>query len=248
MLDFIKRLLIAGIMGVFITLLFLGGKTNAQVWVPADTNTDEWIWPTDGVVTDTFGTRNGNHYGIDIAAGLGTPVYSVDSGTVTKSYYSSSYGNVVFVKHQNNLETVYAHLKKRAVEVGQQVKKGESIGEMGNTGRSSGVHLHFEVHESEWTVNKKNALDPVEVLGEIELGESVQAFKQSTNKYDAMHASAKVNTYDESEHNKYIVQPGDTLGSIAQKTKSTVQALMKANSLTSDIIHPNQVLDIARHK
>ncbi|WP_077213841.1 peptidoglycan DD-metalloendopeptidase family protein [Bacillus dakarensis] len=243
MLDFIKRLLIAGIMGVFITLLFLGGKTNAQMLEP-DTAAEEWIWPTDGVVTDTFGTRNGSHYGIDIAAGLGTPVYSVDSGIVTKSYYSSSYGHVVFVKHHNNLETVYAHLNKRYVEVGHRVKKGESVGEMGNTGRSSGVHLHFEVHESEWTVNKKNALDPVEVLGDIELGESVQAFKQTAERSDALHASAKINTYDESEQNQYIVQKGDTLSYIAQKTNSTVQTLMKINSLTTDVIRPNQVLVI----
>lgn len=178
MRDFIKRLLIAGIMALFISLLFIGVKYPQAATNDLQAAADHWMWPADGVITDTFGTRGGKHYGIDIAAGLGTPIYSVDEGVVTRSYHSSSYGNVVFVKHPNRFETVYAHLSKRSVKEGQTVKQGDIIGEMGSTGRSTGVHLHFEVHKNEWTVGKENALNPVAVLGDVGKGAHVQAMKE----------------------------------------------------------------------
>lgn len=105
-------------------------------------------------------------------------MYAVDEGIVTRSYYSQSYGNVIFVKHENDLETVYAHLNKRFVEEKQLVKKGELIGEMGNTGYSSGVHLHFEIHNKEWTVAKENAINPILVLGDVEVGQTVKIAEQ----------------------------------------------------------------------
>lgn len=245
MLDFLRRLLIAGIVALCVSLLFLGGKQSKAEMLEVEELTMDWIWPTDGIITDTYGTRNGEHYGIDIAAGLGTPIHSVDNGVVTKSYYSSSYGHVVFIKHDNHLETVYAHLKKRNVQEGQAIGRGEVIGEMGSTGRSSGVHLHFEVHESEWTVDKKNALDPVFVLGKIKLGENVQAF--SKNKDSVLHAMAKAQV---SEHHTqtYIVQSGDNLSVIAEKTETTIEELKKKNHLKSDVIHPKQVLIIDHNK
>ncbi|MDF1507680.1 peptidoglycan DD-metalloendopeptidase family protein [Robertmurraya sp. DFI.2.37] len=178
MRDFAKRLLIAGIMAFFISLLFIGGKNIQAETIDIKEAAAHWMWPADGIVTDTYGTRNGQHKGIDIAGGLGTPIYVVDEGTVSRSYYSSSYGHVVFVKHPNNFETVYAHLRKRNVSEGQSVKQGDIIGEMGSTGRSSGVHLHFEIHKKEWTVNKENSLNPVAILGEVGVGETVQAMVQ----------------------------------------------------------------------
>lgn len=182
MRDFIKRLLIAGIMALFISLLFIGVKYPQAASNDLQAAADHWMWPADGVITDTFGTRGGKHYGIDIAAGLGTPIYAVDEGVVTRSYHSSSYGNVVFVKHPNHFETVYAHLSKRNVKEGQSVKQGDIIGEMGSTGRSTGVHLHFEVHKNEWTVGKENALNPVAILGDVGKGAHVQAMKEVKEK------------------------------------------------------------------
>ncbi|WP_449620178.1 peptidoglycan DD-metalloendopeptidase family protein [Robertmurraya sp. Marseille-Q9965] len=182
MRDFIKRLLIAGIMALFISLLFIGVKYPQAASNDLQAAADHWMWPADGVITDTFGTRGGKHYGIDIAAGLGTPIYSVDEGIVTRSYHSSSYGNVIFVKHPNRFETVYAHLSKRNVKEGQTIKQGDIIGEMGSTGRSTGVHLHFEVHKNEWTVGKENALNPVAVLGNVGKGAHVQAMKEVKDK------------------------------------------------------------------
>ena len=172
--DYIRRLLIAAIMLLFVSLLFLGGRhSEAQTPSISDRTTD-WTWPSEGIISDTYNTRNGNHKGIDIAGDLGDSVYVVDSGDVTRSYYSESYGNVVFVKHENGLETVYAHLNKRLVNEHDVVKKGDLIGEMGNTGHSSGVHLHFEIHKEEWTVTKVNAIDPMVALGEVEVGQTVK--------------------------------------------------------------------------
>ena len=84
------------------------------------------MWPSDGVITDSYGTRNGDHKGIDIAAPFGSSIYAVESGIVSKSYYSDTYGNVVFIKHDNQIETVYAHLKERTVLEGARVGQGRN--------------------------------------------------------------------------------------------------------------------------
>lgn len=176
--DYIRRILIAAIMLLFISLLFLGGKHSQAESLSLSERTKTWTWPSEGIITDTFNTRNGTHKGIDIAGELGDHVYVVDEGIVTKSYYSQSYGNVIFVKHDNDLETVYAHLSKRFVEEDQLVEKGELIGEMGNTGHSSGVHLHFEIHNKEWTVTKENAINPILALGNVQVGQTVKIAEQ----------------------------------------------------------------------
>ncbi|MRB78846.1 peptidoglycan DD-metalloendopeptidase family protein, partial [Bacillus thuringiensis] len=97
-----------------------------------------------------FGKRDGQmHYGLDIAASGNVPVVAAADGIATRSYYSASYGNVVFISHNINGQTyttVYAHLNSRSVSVGQSVKQGQQIGIMGNTGQSEGQHLHFEIH------------------------------------------------------------------------------------------------------
>lgn len=127
------------------------------------------IRPTSGPVTSEFGWRWGRmHYGIDLGVPVGTPVYAVADGVVTNSYYSSSYGNVVFVYHPNvngkAYETVYAHLSSRSVSVGDVVKQGQVVGLSGNTGDSTGPHLHFEVHLGRWNGEKTSAINPRSVI------------------------------------------------------------------------------------
>ncbi|WP_445492138.1 M23 family metallopeptidase [Niallia sp. 03133] len=173
--DYIRRLLIAAIMLLFVCLLFLGGKQSEAKSLSISERTKGWIWPSDGIISDLFYSRNGNHKGIDIAGEMGYPIYAVDNGKVTKSYLSSSYGNVIFIKHTNGMETVYAHLHTRFVKEKEKVNKGKIIGEMGSTGNSSGVHLHFEVHKNKWTATKKNAVNPILALGKVEVGQSVHA-------------------------------------------------------------------------
>ncbi|GLV64821.1 peptidase M24 [Bacillus mycoides] len=125
-------------------------------------------FPTQGRISSTFDMRwEQMHYGIDIAAQGNISIQAAAAGKVVKSYYSASYGNVVFVAHQINgklYTTVYAHMKDRAVQVGDQVRAGQLIGHMGNTGHSYGQHLHFELHNGEWNLEKTNAVNPLPYL------------------------------------------------------------------------------------
>ena len=105
----------------------------------------------------------GNHFGIDIAASGNVPIVAAADGVVSRSYYSPSYGNVVFVVHYidgQTYETVYAHMRSRSISDGTPVSKGQLLGYMGNTGHSYGQHLHFELHVGLWNNAKSNAVDP----------------------------------------------------------------------------------------
>jgi murein DD-endopeptidase MepM/ murein hydrolase activator NlpD len=106
MRDYIRRVLLVAIIALCVGLLFLGGRhTEAKAPEPNELQ-NEWIWPTGGVISDTYGTRNGDHKGIDIAGDLNSSILAVDEGIVEKSYYSDTYGHVVFIKHYNNFVTV----------------------------------------------------------------------------------------------------------------------------------------------
>jgi murein DD-endopeptidase MepM/ murein hydrolase activator NlpD len=104
--------------------------------------------PVDGTYrfTSGFGPRGRRmHAGIDLAAPQGTTILATADGVVVDAGRESGYGNVVRVRHEFGFETVYAHLSKIRVTVGQQVSRGVQIGDMGSTGRSTGSHLHYEV-------------------------------------------------------------------------------------------------------
>ncbi len=123
------------------------------------------IWPVSGAVTSGFGWRNSPwedgsefHPGIDIAAGIGTPVVATADGEVEKTGWSGGYGNIVQINHGNGIETIYGHNSRIAVSVGQSVKKGQVISYAGSTGRSTGPHVHYEVR-----VNG-TAVDPIKFL------------------------------------------------------------------------------------
>ena len=104
------------------------------------------VWPLSGTVTSGFGYRWGRmHEGIDIAVPEGTPVRSAKGGTVILASYYGGYGNYICVDHGGGLSTCYAHLSGYASSTGQRVSRGQVIGYSGNTGSSTGPHLHFEV-------------------------------------------------------------------------------------------------------
>jgi murein DD-endopeptidase MepM/ murein hydrolase activator NlpD len=86
-----------------------------------------------------------NHKGVDLAAPIGTPIYVTGDGVVTRAGWANGYGKVVYVDHGNGIETRYAHMSGFATEAGTPVRKGDLIGYVGSTGRSSGPHLHYEV-------------------------------------------------------------------------------------------------------
>lgn len=102
-----------------------------------------------GTISSNFGQRWGKmHNGIDIAASLGTPIHCVLPGKVIYSGWEDGYGNVVKIENENNVVTIYGHCNKLFVKKGVYVEKGEKIGEVGSTGRSTGPHLHFEVRKN----------------------------------------------------------------------------------------------------
>ncbi len=107
------------------------------------------VMPIDGArLTSGFGGRWGTfHYGIDLAAPMHTPEYSVADGVVLRAGAASGFGLAVYILHENGDVTVYGHMDKILVEPGQYVEAGDTIALLGNRGQSTGPHLHFEVHE-----------------------------------------------------------------------------------------------------
>ncbi|BBB90591.1 murein DD-endopeptidase MepM [Methylomusa anaerophila] len=123
------------------------------------------IWPATGEVTSRFGWRNSPwgwgsewHPGLDIANDAGTPILAAADGVVTGSDWNGGYGNMVQIEHANGIVTVYAHNSENLAEVGRTVKKGDIIAYMGNTGASTGPHLHYEVRVNGTAVNPANFL------------------------------------------------------------------------------------------
>ncbi|MDD5222879.1 MAG: M23 family metallopeptidase [bacterium] len=106
-------------------------------------------WPVRGNITSSFGVRAGkNHDGIDIPAKSGTPIKAAAAGKVIfSSDEIRSYGNLIIIKHEGRFSTVYAHNRKNLVKEGELVEKGQVIAEVGDTGRASTAHLHFEVRD-----------------------------------------------------------------------------------------------------
>jgi murein DD-endopeptidase MepM/ murein hydrolase activator NlpD len=115
--------------------------------------------------TSGFGMRWGRmHNGTDFAAGTGTPIYSTADGVVIHAGWQSGYGKLIKIQHEFGIETRYAHLNKIRVKVGQRVSRGERIGDMGNTGRSTGTHLHYEVRIGGKPVNPMTYIKAARVV------------------------------------------------------------------------------------
>lgn len=120
-------------------------------------------WPianADGQIISNFGVRRPSggkstrtHQGIDIKSAYGADVVAMADGEVTLSGTQSGYGNIVVVDHGNNISTAYAHLSSRAVQKGAKIKKGSLLGRVGQTGRASTPHLHYEVRINNMAVN-----------------------------------------------------------------------------------------------
>lgn len=138
-----------------------------QIFIPA--NADQaFIAPTHGRFSSPFGQRWGSlHAGVDIANNTGTPVVASAGGQVIWANYVNGYGNTVLLQHTiegDTYQTLYGHLDKVGVSIGQAVEQGQYIGDMGNTGRSFGSHLHFEIHVGVWNQKKTNAIDPLRLV------------------------------------------------------------------------------------
>ncbi len=119
-----------------------------------------FVKPVKGIVTSRFGTRWGStHTGIDVGAATGTPIYAATGGTVIFSGWKGTLGKLIVINHGNGVQTYYAHCSSLLASVGQTVSAGELIAKVGNTGRSTGPHLHFEIRLN------GSALNPQSYIG-----------------------------------------------------------------------------------
>jgi murein DD-endopeptidase MepM/ murein hydrolase activator NlpD len=144
--------------------LFIPGGTLSE-WEKAEALGTLFKYPATGRLTsrigfrkDPFNGRRAYHAGIDLANRIGTVVYASQYGKVSYAGYKSNYGKTVIIVHPQGYKTLYAHLDKILVKKGQRVKQGEKIATVGDTGRSTGPHLHFEIHQY------RKIIDPLKIL------------------------------------------------------------------------------------
>ncbi|MFM7106673.1 MAG: peptidoglycan DD-metalloendopeptidase family protein, partial [Flavobacteriales bacterium] len=189
-----------------------------------------FVYPACGNVTSPFGYRRGRmHYGCDIDLETGDEVQAAFEGMVRISQFHDSYGNVVVVRHNNGLESLYAHLSRRYVSPGDYLEAGDLIGLGGNTGRSYGAHLHFELRYL------GHPIDPSFILNHTEKSLKSNHFRLFKNMFgksvaaDESHGNNGSNKGSSARY--YIIRRGDTLSAIARKNHTTVSRLCRLNSL-----------------
>lgn len=192
----------------------------------------DFAHPFRGRITSNFGDRKSKyHYGIDIKLYKGDPVKSAFEGLVRIAQYSKSYGNVVVVRHPNGLETLYAHLSARKVKPGEYVQAGDIIGLGGNTGRSTGSHLHFECRYKGEPINPNDIID-------WENGILVK---------DELEISQKTFSYLKEARSKkyYTIRSGDTLSGIARKNGTSLSTICRLNGMrTSSTIYAGRKIRV----
>ncbi|MBQ8838179.1 MAG: peptidoglycan DD-metalloendopeptidase family protein [Bacteroidales bacterium] len=189
-----------------------------------------------------FGIRRGRrHQGVDLPLNTGEPIYAAFTGKVRISKYWGAFGNLVVIRHENGLETYYAHLSKRCVESGDWVNAGDVIGLGGSTGRSTGPHLHFE------TRYKGFAFDP-QWLIDFKTGELRHRLFVLKKKYFNIYSNYEQDFEDEWKNHEedkaedaekaamkwYVVRSGDTLYRIARNNDTTVKELCRLNGISQN--------------
>ena len=201
-------------------------------------------YPYIGRITSRYGPRRGRqHQGIDMALKVGDPVYATFDGKVRLSKAAGNYGNLVIIRHCNGLETYYAHLSERSVQTGDWVVAGQQIGLGGNTGRSTGPHLHYEVRY------RGQSFDPERII-DFKTGELRREELLLKRRHFSIYAKFDQNFDDEIEAEKqeeaerkaaaaiqyHTVRSGDTLGAIARKYGTTVTRICQLNGIKSTSI------------
>ena len=211
--------------------------------------------PFSGGITSVYGWRRYRpHYGTDIHLQTGDQVVTAFDGMIRMAKYYYGYSNCVIIRHNNGLETVYGHLSKILVEVGQKVTSGSIIGLGGNTGRSTGSHLHFEMRYLGQALDTEDFIDYTK--GELKSNVFTLRKSDVESKYDlrALHsrhkkdiglARADKTCGKAGKGGIYRIRQGDNLGKIAQRNHTTVQALCKKNGLkTTTVLRLGQAIKI----
>jgi murein DD-endopeptidase MepM/ murein hydrolase activator NlpD len=137
-------------------------KVEEDREIASDKNPVKLQWPLKQVsINSKFGTRSGHHhYGLDLKADMGTPIYAAGAGVVVfAGDQISGYGNTVIIKHSKKYWTLYAHAEELVVKPGEKVKVGQCIAYSGDSGNASGPHLHFEVRIGVQAVNPVNLIN-----------------------------------------------------------------------------------------
>lgn len=219
---------------------------------------------TSRVITSNFGSRWGRqHKGLDIKVYIGDTIRAAFSGKVRiVRYEAGGYGKYIVIRHNNGLETIYGHLSKQLVEENQEVRSGEVIGLGGNTGRSTGSHLHFETRLCGVALNPALMFDfrAQDVTGDYYAFNKQTYDSESTNatrlrgKQDSS-TYASTNSSDDYATNKrttsgltdqisyHKVKKGETLDRIAKKRGVTVEKICKLNHITKTMrLRPGQIL------
>ena len=199
-----------------------------------------YVMPTSNTkITDIFGYRPNRrrvHQGLDIKVQTGDTIYAAFDGKVrVTSYQRRGYGHYIVIRHNNGIETLYAHLSKKLVKANQNVKAGDPIGLGGNTGRSSGSHLHFE------TILMGKSLDPAlmfDFKNQSMTGEHYM-YRKPGSKY-IENGKVKIAGPEKKYHK---VKSGDTIEKIARKYGVSQRRIFELNGLKSNsIIRPGQTL------
>lgn len=197
-----------------------------------------FVMPTPSTkVTDIFGyrpRRRRMHNGLDIKVQTGDTIYAAFDGKVRiTNYQRRGYGHYVVVRHNNGIETLYAHLSKKLVDLNQNVKAGEPIGLGGNTGRSSGSHLHFE------TILMGKSIDPAAMFdfkNQTTTGEYYM-YRKPGSKY-VENGKVKIAGPEPKFHK---VKSGDTIERIARRYGVSQRRIFELNGLNAkSIIRPGQ--------
>ena len=199
----------------------------------------EFCMPTTNTkITSKFGPRRRRmHNGIDVKVYIGDTIRSAFSGKVRMvKYERRGYGKYVVIRHENGLETVYGHLSKQLVREDQYVEAGEVIGLGGNTGRSTGSHLHFETRFLGQAINPALLFD----FEKQDIVADSYLFRKGNNRYRKSGASVVASGGD---IQYYKVRKGDSLSRISKKTGVSIDRLCKLNGITrKTTLRPNQVL------
>ena len=163
------------------------------------------------------------HRGVDVSIIRDEPVVAAFPGTVVVSKYNQGgYGHYVMVEHENGLSTLYGHLSERLVKVGEKVYPGDIVGLAGNTGKSSGAHLHFEIRYGEINIDPETIVDFPN--WELKPGVEHVPKKKIINAHYNMQRKLK-------KENHYTVRKGDTQGKVAAWFNISVDALCRINNL-----------------
>lgn len=205
---------------------------------------ESYHYPYIGRITSRYGPRRGRaHQGLDIGLKTGDPIYATFDGKVRVSKAAGDYGNLVIIRHNNGLETYYAHLSQRDVEVGDWVVAGQQIGLGGSTGKSTGPHLHYEVRY------KGQSFDPERLIdfsnGNLRRDELLLKRRHFSiySKYEQDFGDEEEVAKQEEAERKaaaavqyHTVRSGDTLGAIARKYGTSVSRICQLSGIKSTSI------------